>query len=445
MDLHTQRAKYWLDKRYSRIKDGVYYAHQPIYGYDSNYSEPNTILRLARTYTLLKLFGNLKFDSFLDVGGGEGYISALVNNLFGVPSVSLDLSSEASVRAREVLSVPGIAADSSILPFHDKSFDLVLCSEVIEHLSRPVIALSELKRVARKYIVITTAEFCPLGELERALRLITIDMEYPHAERNWFTKNDFQTIYGVEIVFFSQMDSLGGKAVQYFSDKRLDRYQLEQALDFLTRSNTLDTNHSGVVVVVPVDADEEHEKISLEPPIDRNQKNEIIKHLVDPFTEWRKSTRLDKIPSEDLLDRIECLFCREKIHYSNNNLVCAMCRASYALNNGVPQLFYPDSSLEGSQNREAQVVERLSGGNPMHAGKISSLMEKLHTERPAKRPSIQKNLAMLLLRILWFVRRPETFSDKIDRMLSKVTRSPAQDFKQIDLLLELERPGTEIA
>lgn len=44
------------------------------------------------------------------------------------------------------------------LPFDDKSFDLIWCSEVIEHLKDPAFALSELRRVAKPggLLVLTT-------------------------------------------------------------------------------------------------------------------------------------------------------------------------------------------------------------------------------------------------------------------------------------------------
>ena len=44
------------------------------------------------------------------------------------------------------------------LPFDDRSFDLIWCSEVIEHLQDPAFALSELRRVAKPgaLLVLTT-------------------------------------------------------------------------------------------------------------------------------------------------------------------------------------------------------------------------------------------------------------------------------------------------
>ena len=134
MNQHTKTAREWLDRRYSRDSGGGYLAHQPICGLRTERAEPNAILRFARTYRLLELLHSLEFDSFLDVGGGEGYLAALVRDLFGVKTAhSSDLSAEACSRAREIFDIDGAAADSTRLPFASKSYDVVLCSEVIEH------------------------------------------------------------------------------------------------------------------------------------------------------------------------------------------------------------------------------------------------------------------------------------------------------------------------
>lgn len=41
------------------------------------------------------------------------------------------------------------------LPFKDKTFDYVFCLEVLEHIHSPFKVLSELKRVSKKYVIIS--------------------------------------------------------------------------------------------------------------------------------------------------------------------------------------------------------------------------------------------------------------------------------------------------
>jgi SAM-dependent methyltransferase len=48
-----------------------------------------------------------------------------------------------------------LEGDIQNLSFPDKSFDIVLCQQVLEHVFDPVKAISELKRITRRQLVIT--------------------------------------------------------------------------------------------------------------------------------------------------------------------------------------------------------------------------------------------------------------------------------------------------
>jgi len=58
--------------------------------------------------------------------------------------------------------------DVQNLSFKDKSFDIVLCQEVLEHVPNPVQAMKELKRVAKKQLIISVP-FEPYFTLFRGL------------------------------------------------------------------------------------------------------------------------------------------------------------------------------------------------------------------------------------------------------------------------------------
>jgi SAM-dependent methyltransferase len=85
----------------------------------------------------------------LDVGCGSGFIT---RHIKAPRVVGLDPSSEALARF-EGECVQG-SADA--LPFGDVAFDTVVCTEVLEHLSKPVYArtLAELARVAGRHVLI---------------------------------------------------------------------------------------------------------------------------------------------------------------------------------------------------------------------------------------------------------------------------------------------------
>ena len=433
-DRRISDTKKWLDQRYSRKVDGEYYAHQPIYGYDSSLSEPNAILRIARTYHLLKLIHGLQFTSFLDVGGGEGYISGLIKRVHTVDPVSSDLSSEACQRARELFGVYSVSSDSARLPFFDHSFDLVLCSEVIEHLPEPVLAISELVRIARKYVLITTSEFCSLGEYERAARLCLLDYDYPHAEKNWFTKGDFSALLGENLLFHSQMDNLLGHNVEYFAQAKLTRLQIEKALEVMTRTTALDSLHDGVIVLdirdPQLNSNEIHRMYSSF-PID----NEYFDLLLNPASISEYSLRDAEKPLADLVSKLMCLACGGECVLDGAQIVCKACHHKYNIENGVPLMLVDPSLPRMIMHTEQGVVQLLSLGDPDKAAQVKKTMARLHSPRPVCTTPRQRAFARVFLRAYWFIMRTESFSDRAMRVLAKIRRKNNKDYSKIEARL----------
>jgi ubiquinone/menaquinone biosynthesis C-methylase UbiE len=90
----------------------------------------------------------------LDAGSGSGEISRYASKLGG-KVVSLDISKSYLSRVtRSVNSL--VCASSDALPFRSQTFDVVISSDVIEHIPAYNRVLSEVYRVSRKMTVITT-------------------------------------------------------------------------------------------------------------------------------------------------------------------------------------------------------------------------------------------------------------------------------------------------
>jgi 2-polyprenyl-3-methyl-5-hydroxy-6-metoxy-1,4-benzoquinol methylase len=105
----------------------------------------------------------------LEVGAGEGVISLKLKRRFG-SAVALDLP-DAGLRA-EWQTRPGPAylhGDALKLPFRDNQFDLVVCVEVLEHLTDPLTGLRELSRVASHHLVLSV----PREPIFRSCNLLT--------------------------------------------------------------------------------------------------------------------------------------------------------------------------------------------------------------------------------------------------------------------------------
>lgn len=156
MDEYTVKTKSGLDRRFKLCdEDGIYYAFQPIYGYDKAHSEHGLLARYTRTYVVMKTLAHFKFKTLLDAGGAEGYTAHVIKQLFGVKVEHSELSDEACKRAREIFKLKSTQADIHDLPFKDNEFDVVLCSETLEHVSNLQRAIKELLRIADKALVIT--------------------------------------------------------------------------------------------------------------------------------------------------------------------------------------------------------------------------------------------------------------------------------------------------
>lgn len=173
-DLHEE-TRAWLERRFSvdGVEDGIYAAHQPIYGFRKGYSEGNWAPRYLITWHILELLAKLKFDNFLDAGGAEGYKAAIVKKFFGAKVMSVDLSAEACKRAHEIYDIPTQPVDLHKLPFKDGEFDVVLASETIEHVIDYRTVVTELLRVARKAVIITVPheEMSQVAATHRALEI----------------------------------------------------------------------------------------------------------------------------------------------------------------------------------------------------------------------------------------------------------------------------------
>lgn len=120
-----------------------YYEQDSLWGREPNERE---LKRISDTIAMIPA----GVTSVLDVGCGDGRITNRLVDHYEV--VGLDISQAAlqHVRAETVL---GSVDD---MPFDDRSFDLVLTTELLEHLPKGVyeMSLEEIKRVTRQWVLI---------------------------------------------------------------------------------------------------------------------------------------------------------------------------------------------------------------------------------------------------------------------------------------------------
>lgn len=97
----------------------------------------------------------LKAKRVLDVGCGEGFtLKKLQEKKIGKNNVGIDNSTDAIKIGKKIYPEVDLQKGSIYdIQFKDNSFDLVLCTEVLEHLDDPHKAIEEMKRVSSKYLL----------------------------------------------------------------------------------------------------------------------------------------------------------------------------------------------------------------------------------------------------------------------------------------------------
>jgi 2-polyprenyl-3-methyl-5-hydroxy-6-metoxy-1,4-benzoquinol methylase len=120
---------------------------------------------------LADLFGRAEPGSVLDVGCGEGVLTLKWARALGDrPVVGLDLADpklEAEWHRRRRPNLSFVAGRGEALPFGDDEFDLVAAVETLEHVEHADETLAEMRRVARRHLLVSV----PREPLWRALNL----------------------------------------------------------------------------------------------------------------------------------------------------------------------------------------------------------------------------------------------------------------------------------
>lgn len=96
-------------------------------------------------------------DTVLDAGCGEGFTMSLLSEYGTTTTITgIDFSDDAIALAKKTAPTLQIKKASIYsIPYSDASVDLVICSEVLEHLENPDKAIAEIMRVSKKYVIVS--------------------------------------------------------------------------------------------------------------------------------------------------------------------------------------------------------------------------------------------------------------------------------------------------
>jgi ubiquinone/menaquinone biosynthesis C-methylase UbiE len=100
-----------------------------------------------------------RVTTFVDVGCAEGfyvrYVASACNETFCIGADVVLTYLKKAKMSNKAVNVDYILCDIEHLPFVDRSIDVVLCSEVLEHLYNYLDPLRELVRVGKEYLVLS--------------------------------------------------------------------------------------------------------------------------------------------------------------------------------------------------------------------------------------------------------------------------------------------------
>jgi SAM-dependent methyltransferase/uncharacterized protein YbaR (Trm112 family) len=361
---------------------------------------------LVRKLKILRWIDRLPCETFLDLGAGTDHVPALVRERRGADAYYADLVHEVNLPfAGERIGKldHAVTLDLRRLPFRDGAFDVVLASEVLEHLVRPVEALAELIRVARHAVIMTSLEALAPDRMRRFLSHVAIDVRRPHVERNFFTIDDFRALLGPDLRHEALLSYPHMPANPFWPRDRIDaafagirdRATLDAAL---VRAATPAPHGPGTMGILFAWIAPGVRVGPARPDTDAALARWLVDEVASleyyafavlcahgvlvrrPELEPPGPTR-DRPVAAALLERLRCPDCRERLEQDARGLRCAGCGAPFPTEYGVP-ILHPLREHDDPADRDA-AVRQLCRDDAPRAARVSRLMARLRrNERP---------------------------------------------------------------
>lgn len=185
----------------------------------------------ARYQQVVKLIPRKPRQRILDIGCGDGVLLSLIKNaaLYGV-----DLDQTSLDYAAAKVNAKFVQAPATKLPFQSNFFDVVLATEIIEHLSQPKLMLAEIYRVLKPngQVIISTPVKPTVGLTDKL-----------HVQE--FSPPELKNLLASEFKFvtISQSHPLWLKKIYSFTLFKLGRFHLD-LFRWLINAFTLATGYN---------------------------------------------------------------------------------------------------------------------------------------------------------------------------------------------------------
>lgn len=154
-------SKTWDKNAFERTYQRTGY-HETGVGFDERQGYPEAVSKFYFERVknrLLQWVSPGPDHTVLDIGCGAGYFLCMIRDRYlargvdpaivGIDISEAQLSYMAQRMEKEKIPALAIHASGEYLPFPDNSFDLITCSEVLEHIRNPERALREMRRVLK--------------------------------------------------------------------------------------------------------------------------------------------------------------------------------------------------------------------------------------------------------------------------------------------------------
>src|SRR5215207_1550957 len=136
------------------------------------------------------MLSGLSPDVVIEIGAGEGRITErLVERFPHATVVGLDLPDTDLAEEWDEIDVPMFFGDATRMPFVDRSIDLVVGLEVLEHIPHPERALADIARVCRGAAILSVPRepIWRVGNIARG-RYVTALGNTPRHVHHWSAK-----------------------------------------------------------------------------------------------------------------------------------------------------------------------------------------------------------------------------------------------------------------